>query len=112
MGARRRSISSRMPMRRTSSAACRCCASCCLPPDPTRAALALEAATHRELELAFVRGATPDLDALVGWELRGINHPQWAKLAGIKKFIKGFYRHEDGRVMGYNCPVVQNVLDG
>jgi len=35
-----------------------------------------------------------------------------ARLAGIKKFIKGFYRHEDGRVMGYNCPVVQNVLDG
>jgi hypothetical protein len=83
-----------------------------LPPFPTRAALALEAATHGELELAFVRGTMPDLDAIAGWEFRGINHPAWAKLAGIKKFMKGFYKHEDGRTMGYNCPVVQNVLDG
>jgi len=83
-----------------------------LPPFPTRAALALEQATHAELELAFVRGETPDLEQLVGWEFRGINHPLWAQLAGIKKFVKGFYRGEDGRVMGYNCPVVQNVLDG
>lgn len=83
-----------------------------LPPFPTAAALALERARHRELELAFVRGATPDLDALVGWEFRGINHPTWARIAGIKKFVKGFYRGDDDRVMGYNCPVVQNVLDG
>jgi hypothetical protein len=27
--------------------------------------------------------------------------------------VKGFYSNSvDGRVMGYNCPVVQNVLDG
>jgi len=87
------------------------------PPFPTRAALALERATRAELELAFVRGETPDLDQLVGWEFRGINHPTWARLAGIKKFVKGFFRDEQGRddaarVMGYNCPVVQNVLDG
>jgi len=81
-------------------------------PFPTRAALRLERASHRDLELAFVRGETPDLDRLVGWEFRGINHPAWARIAGIKKFVKGFYRGEDGRVMGYNCPVVQNVLDG
>ena len=83
-----------------------------LPPFPTRAALALEQAPHAELELAFVRGEMPDLEQLVGWEFRGINHPLWAQLAGIKKFVKGFYRGEDGRVMGYNVPVVQNVLDG
>jgi hypothetical protein len=82
------------------------------PPFPTATALALERATRAELELVMVRGATPDLDALVGWELRGINHPAWARLAGIKKFVKGFFRGEDGRVMGYNSPVVQNVLDG
>lgn len=81
-------------------------------PFPTAAALALEQATRAELELVMVRGATPDLDALVGWEFRGINHPAWAGLAGIKKFVKGFFRAEDGRVMGYNSPVVQNVLDG
>ena len=83
-----------------------------LPPFPTAAALALERATRAELELVMVRGATPDLDALVGWEFRGINHPAWARLAGIKKFVKGFFRAEDGRVMGYNSPVAQNVLDG
>jgi hypothetical protein len=83
-----------------------------LPPFPTPAALALERATRAELELVFVRGSTPDLDALAGWEFRGINRPAWAQLAGIKKFVKGFLRAEDGRVIGYNCPVVQNVLDG
>lgn len=83
-----------------------------LPPFPTPAALALEQATRAELELVMVRGAPPDLEELVGWEFRGINHPAWARAAGIKKFVKGFFRAEDGRVMGYNCPVVQNVLDG
>ena len=83
-----------------------------LPPFPSEAALRLEASSHAELELAFVRGEMPDLDQLVGWEFRGINHPFWASIAGIKKFVKGFFRNEDGRVMGYNCPVVQNVLDG
>jgi len=83
-----------------------------LPPFPTAAALALEASTRDELELVMVRGAMPALEALVGWEFRGINHPAWARLAGIKKFVKGFFRGEDGRVMGYNSPVVQNVLDG
>jgi hypothetical protein len=82
-------------------------------PFPSERALALERASHAALELAFVRGETPDLEQLVGWEFRGINHPAWARLAGIKKFVKGFFRNsEDGRVMGYNCPVVQNVLDG
>ncbi|HWU91171.1 MAG TPA: hypothetical protein VN253_28085 [Kofleriaceae bacterium] len=83
-----------------------------LPPFPTPAALALERASRAELELVMVRGAQPDLEALVGWEFRGINHPAWARLAGIKKFVKGFFRAEDGRVMGYNSPVVRNVLDG
>jgi len=83
-----------------------------LPPFPTPAALALERASHRELDLAFVRGETPELESLIGWEFRGINHPAWAKLAGIKKFVKGFFRTEDGRVKGYNSPVEQNVLDG
>jgi len=83
-----------------------------LPPFPTAAALALEATTKVHLDDIFVRGATPDLDQLVGWEFRGINHPAWARVAGIKKFVKGFFRGDDGRVMGYNCPVEQNVLDG
>ena len=93
-------------------------------PFPTTAALALERASWDEIEKTFMRGTTPDLDALVGWEFRGINRfPLYPlpipDLLGIKKFVKGFFRSaagdglaEDGRVMGYNCPVVQNVLDG
>ncbi len=70
-----------------------------------------------ELEKVFQRGSMPDLDALVGWEFRGINHLPLnilplAQIAGIKKFVKGFFRNEDGTVMGYNSPVKNNVLDG
>jgi hypothetical protein len=81
-------------------------------PFPTAAALALEATTHAELDTVFIRGTTPDPDSLAGWEFRGINHPGWASVVGIKKFIKGFFRKPDGHLHGYNCPVVQNVLDG
>jgi hypothetical protein len=83
-------------------------------PRPNRAgarARALEQLSMGELEVVFRRGGTPSLDALVGWEFRGTNTPGWAKYAGIKKFIKGFWRREDGEVMGYNCPVVQDGLD-
>jgi hypothetical protein len=84
---------------------------------PTPAALALVHAPRRDLEQALQRGATPDIDALVGWEFRGINctpqgMPPFARLAGVQKFVKGMFRTADGRAMGYNCPVVQNVLDG
>lgn len=84
---------------------------------PSPAALALARAPRRELELAVVRGETPEIDALVGWEFRGINAtprgaPPIARLAGIQKFVKGMFRADDGRVIGYNCPVVQNALDG
>jgi hypothetical protein len=65
---------------------------------------------RRELEALIVRGQTPDPTALAGWEYRGMNTPRWAGLAGIRKFIKGFYRAEDG-VRGYNLPVVQDRLD-
>ena len=86
-------------------------------PFPTDAALRLERAPWDEIEATFMRGATPDFDALVGWEFRGINRfPLYPlpipQMLGIKKFCKGFFRAEDGRVMGYNCPVEQNVLDG
>lgn len=88
-----------------------------LSPFPSPAALALEQTPMHELEQVFVRGATPDLESLVGWEFRGINHLPLnalpvANLLGIKKFLKGFFRDEQGKVMGYNSPVRNNVLDG
>jgi len=84
---------------------------------PTAPILALAHASPRALELAFQRGATPELEALIGWEFRGINCtprglPPIARLLGIQKFVKGLFRADDGRAMGYNTPVVQNVLDG
>jgi hypothetical protein len=88
-----------------------------LSPFPTSAALALERASWRDLEKEFINGGTPDAGALVGWEFRGINRMPlnrvpFAELVGIKKFCKGFFRGEDGRVMGYNSPVARNALDG
>lgn len=81
-------------------------------PFPSPAALALEQLAQPALEDVFQRGVTPDADQLVGWEFRGMNTPWFAKLFGIKKFVKGFYRGDDGRVMGFNRPVANNVLDG
>ena len=84
---------------------------------PSQAQLALEQTSLRDLEKVFVRGVTPNVDELVGWEFRGVNHLPLnrlpiANLLGIKKFLKGFFRTEDGRVMGYNSPVQNNALDG
>jgi hypothetical protein len=86
-------------------------------PLPSPAALALERMAWRDLVRTFLDGTTPELDALVGWEFRGINRLPLdrlpiARALGIKKFVKGFFRAEDGRVMGYNSPVASNALDG
>ena len=83
---------------------------------PSERMLALAASSRRELDLTFLRGHTPDLDQLVGWEFRGVNTPRWARLAGIKKFVKGFERREAGPggaavVVGYNRPARQNRLE-
>jgi hypothetical protein len=84
---------------------------------PSQSALALEQTPMHELDKMFLRGALPDLDALVGWEFRGINHLPLnalpiANLLGIKKFVKGFYRDDRGCVRGYNAATKNNVLDG
>ncbi len=73
--------------------------------------LTLGSSKAAELEEVFLRGVTPNLDQLVGWEFRGMNQPFWTKLAGIKKFVKGFERRDGNQVYGYNSPVVQNALD-
>ena len=86
-------------------------------PLPSRAQLALEQTPMWELEKVFQRGVQPRLEDLIGWEFRGVNHLPLnflpvANLVGIKKFLKGFFLAEDGRVMGYNSPVKNNALDG
>jgi hypothetical protein len=92
---------------------------------PGDAFLALARMPARALEDVLMRGQAPDLASLVGWELRGLNTPPWARLLGIRKFIKGFYGPAGGvqpradqprgqpprAIRGYNCAVVQNAVD-
>jgi hypothetical protein len=66
---------------------------------------------RQDLEAIMRRGEAPSLDALAGWEWRGMNTMVWAPAAGIKKFIKGFYKNRAGETYGYNEPVVQNRAD-
>ncbi|HUS63938.1 MAG TPA: hypothetical protein VMZ28_05305 [Kofleriaceae bacterium] len=77
---------------------------------PSPRYLELVQSSRRALEETFLRGSMPDLDALVGWEFRGANNPQFImRRLGIGKFIKGFERRDDA-VYGYNRPVAQNPL--
>lgn len=71
----------------------------------------LAKASTADLETVFLRGDTPEAEDLAGWEFRGLNQPAWARVAGIRKFVKGFYR-EGGALWGYNCPVAQGRDEG
>ncbi len=70
----------------------------------------LAALSQEELEELFQNGETPDPEKLAGWEFKGYNVPFFAKLLGIKKFKKGFYKHGDG-YWGYNIHQRQNSID-
>ncbi len=63
-----------------------------------------------ELEKIFQNGETPDPEKLVDWEFRGYNVPFFAKLLGIKKFKKGFYKR-GAEYRGYNIPIYQSPLE-
>jgi hypothetical protein len=86
---------------------------------PSAAFLALARMPARALERMLVRGQAPDLVSLAGWAFRGLNTPPWARLLGIRKFIKGFDApaglQAQGaplrELRGYNCAVVQNAVD-
>lgn len=64
-----------------------------------------------ELVALMRSGRTPDLEGLVGAELLGACTAPWMRLVGMGKLIKGFERHADGRIVGYNRRVAQNGLD-
>jgi hypothetical protein len=64
----------------------------------------------RELERLVVRGEQPDAGTLTGWEFRGTNTPVITRLLRIRKFLKGFYAEESGRVFGYNMRARQGRL--
>ncbi len=65
-----------------------------------------------ELEAIMLRGETPSLASLAGYEYRGYNTAPTTALLGIRKFIKAFFATPGGRVYGCNTPVVQNGLSG
>ena len=62
----------------------------------------------RQLEAIMLRGQTPDMHALTGWEYRGMNLGVGARLLGIRKFIKGFCALADRGATGYNVRARQN----
>ena len=63
------------------------------------------------LEEVMVRGETPTLPALIGYEYRGYNIAPATALLGIRKFIKVFFTTSSGEVYGCNTPVAQNGLN-
>lgn len=84
------------------------------PPRPNRASARVRELDHlslAELEQVFVRGVTPDVAGLAGWEFRGLNTPSYMRFLGIRKFVKGFWQDAAGATWGYNYPVEQNPVD-
>ncbi len=82
-------------------------------PDGTRYSYeTLAVAPPDVLEEVMRRGTTPKVDDMVGWEFKGYNTPLVTRIAGIRKFKKGFYRPEGApagqEAKGYNVKVVQN----
>jgi hypothetical protein len=68
-------------------------------------------ATDRQRELWMRISAGPAIDGLLGYEWKGMNTPAWARLLGIKKFVKGIRKDgEAGRpaIYGYNIPIDQD----
>jgi hypothetical protein len=68
----------------------------------TKEYLDLVAQPLQELRRCMLRGELPAVNDLVGREYRGTNMPATSRLLGIRRFIKGFERAEDGTVTGYN----------
>jgi hypothetical protein len=77
----------------------------------TQEYLDLVAQPQRELHRCMLRGSLPATGDLVGREYRGTNVSATSRLLGIRRFIKGFERAEDGAVIGYNRRVRGGNLD-
>lgn len=62
------------------------------------------------LEEALRAGRAPAAASLAGFEFRGYNPPLFARLLGIRKFIKGFEKRGE-RLFGYNLKARQSRFD-
>lgn len=64
----------------------------------------LATSRNEELEQFMTSGVQPDAAKLAGWEFKGFNTFDLTRLAGIRKFKKGFYQ-DGGEVRGYNVKI-------
>lgn len=67
------------------------------------------------LRALLAKGHPVDLDAIAGWQYRGISLglPAWVDRLAWKTFVKCFYRDEAGApVRGWNVRLRQTGLDG
>lgn len=67
------------------------------------------------LEEVLRRGQAPSMATLAGWEYKGYNTAQIARIGGVLKFKKGFIADgplpeegEPSRLVGYNVKIRQN----
>lgn len=61
----------------------------------------LSSAGRRRLERLFAAGSMPDVDALLGWQFRGVVTSKVARAVRYKRFVKRLYDGEQG-AEGYN----------
>lgn len=65
--------------------------------------------SRAELDALFASSPAPSPRVLLDHDWRGWNTPRWTRLAGIQKFVKGFFE-VDGAIEGYNLRVRQSGL--
>lgn len=78
----------------------------------------LQDVSNGQREMMMRAGVAPKFEDLVGWEFGGGNTVPIFRLAGIRKFSKGFYegpprtdRGPEPFIQGYNIPVKNNADD-
>lgn len=73
----------------------------------------LRTASRAELRRRIVEGHPVDPAALEGYAFRGtsLGLPRAAELATWKTFQKTFWRHPDGRLLGWNVRLEQDGID-
>lgn len=76
-------------------------------------ARSLRTASHAELRRHIVEGHPVDPSAIEGYAYRGtsLGLPRIIELATWKTFQKTFWRHPDGRLLGWNVRLEQDGLD-
>ena len=72
--------------------------------------LRLATCSRAERRRVFDAGESPKVEALTGFEYRGVNTAWFAPLLRIRKFVKAFFVFED-RAYGCNSPTEQNGIE-